>query len=325
MRLAIALGLVGLLGCSALGGSGAANANAPKENDSQPVDALENPAHPGLEACTATVTTNTVEDSLEIARDFKESCHELVVCGGLSASLSTTLISVLINAAAGSDTNAKGFIFDGKGTYATTQAAVGTKMDVQLLLGADTTFGKRGDLITFDLFSLDSYFTGAKITATASVDLTGKATTSLGVAFTGKGKGFELLGLGDAASPITIDAQKIADALGLIQLVTKIHVDDTQGHSTFVYDMDSPPVTVGAISKGDPIPMQLKGVTGARQDLGQTLTITQWDIRYLDTSASGFLDGTIGFSIKGGTLPYTSTFSYPKRKAPDVILACGAR
>jgi hypothetical protein len=316
------LGL-GLMGCSALGGTG--NANAPKENDAQPVDALENPAHPGLEACSAGVTTNTVEDSLEIARDFKESCHELIVCGGLSASLSTTLISVLFNAAVGSDTNAKGFTFDGKGTYSTTQASVGTKMDVQLFLAADTSFGKRGDLITFDLFSIETYFTGAKLTATASVDLAGRATTNLGITFTGKGKGFEILGLGDVSSPFTIDAQKIADALGMIQLRTKIHVDDKQGHATFVYDLDSPPVTIGAISKGEALGMQLKGVTGARADLDQTLTITQWDIRYLDTSASGFLDGTIGFAINGGRLPYTSTFSYPKRKAPDVVLACGAK
>jgi hypothetical protein len=318
-----ALVLVGLIGCSSLGGTG--SASAPKENDAQPVDALEDPAHPGLEACTASATTNTVEDSLEIARDFKESCHELVVCGGLSASLSTTLISVLVNAAAGSDTSAKAFTFDGKGTYSTSQAAVGTKMDVQLLLGADTTFGKRGDLIDFDVFSIDSYFTGAKVTATASIDLTGKTTTSLGVTFTGKGKGFELLGLGDASSPMTIDAEKIADALGMIQLTTRIHVDDKQGHATFVYDMTSPPVTVGAIAKGDPMPMELKGVTGGRQDLGQTLGITRWDIRYLDTSASGYLDGTIGFAIKGGPLAYASTFTYPKRKAPDVALACGAR
>src|SRR5262249_17771738 len=119
--------------------------------------------------------------------------------------------------------------------------------------------------------------------------------------------------------------QKIADALGLIQLVTKVHVDDKQGHATFVYDMDSPPVTIGAIAKGDPLPMQLKGVTGGRQDLGQTLTITQWDIPYPHTSANGFLDGTIGFAIKGGPLPYASTFTYPKRKAPDVALACGAK
>jgi hypothetical protein len=235
------------------------------------------------------------------------------------------LISVIINAAVGSDTSAKGFTFDGKGTYSTSQAAVGTKMDVQLFLAADTSFGKRGDLIPFDLFSIDSYFTGAKLTASASVDLAGRATTNLAITFTGKGKGFEILGLGDVSSPITIDSQKIADALGMIQLTTKVHVDDKQGHATFVYDMDSPPVTVGAISKGEPIPMQLKGVTGERADLGQTLTITQWDIRYLDTSASGFLDGTIGFDIKGGPMPYASTFSYPKRKAPDVVLACGAK
>ena len=323
----VACVVVGLVsGCAALGGS-QGGSTAPPENANAPVDALVNPAHPGLEACKAGVAAATLEDDLEIAADFKESCHELVVCGGLSMTLTTTLISVFIDAAAGnSHGGPSGFTFDGKGTWTTGTTSAGTKMDVQLLLGADTTFGKAGDVITFDVFSLDTYLTGAKVVATASIDTSGHAATSLGISFTGRGKGYELLGLDPAAaSPITIDAGKIADALGRMQLKTNIHVDDKQSRSTFVYDLDSPPTTLGALSKGAPLPMQLVGVKGGRADLGQTLAITTWDIRYLDTSANGYLDGTIGFAVQGGPLPYASTFTYPRRKAPDVSLACAAK
>ena len=71
------------------------------------------------------------------------------------------------------------------------------------------------------------------------------------------------------------------------------------------------------------LPMNLDGVTGARADLSQTLTVSKWDIRFLNTSSSGFMDGSIAFDIAGPTLfPYGATFEYPRRKTPDVSLVC---
>ena len=70
------------------------------------------------------------------------------------------------------------------------------------------------------------------------------------------------------------------------------------------------------------MPFSLDGLTGGRADLGQTLKVTQWQIGYLDTGHNGYMNGTIGFSITGGPLPYTATFHYPNRKTPDVTLAC---
>jgi hypothetical protein len=64
-------------------------------------------------------------------------------------------------------------------------------------------------------------------------------------------------------------------------------------------------------------------VTGSRADTMQTLTITKWEINYLDTGSTGYMDGTIGFAVKGGKLGYSTTFVYPRRKEPDVTLACG--
>jgi hypothetical protein len=306
--------------CSAAGGG---KSNAPPANTAPASDALDDPNHPGLEACKGAVSPNGLENTLEIAQSFKQSCHELIVCGGLSASFSTAIIGVMIDAAAGTDSGSK-FKFDGQGTYVSTPSDVtGTSMDLSLYLAADTSFGKAGELIKVNLLSVESYFTGAKVTATASIDTSGKTKTSLGITFTGKGPAFELLGLSDAQSPLTIDAEKISDALGKIQMSTKIHVDDKQSHSSFRYELESPKVSVGSVIKGDPLPMTLVSVSGARADTAQSLAVTKWEIRYLDTSAGGYLDGTIGFAISGGPFAYGVTFDYPRRKTPDVTLRCG--
>lgn len=298
----------------AVGCSSAPAKNGPPENTSAPVDALDDPSHPGIEKCRA----GDVTDNLELAADFKQSCHEMVVCGGLNASMTTTLISVMISAATGSGSSPNGFVFDGKGTW-----SAGTQMDVQFMLGFDTSFGKAGDVVTFDPFQVSNYFTGYTITAKASINTSGKTTQTLTMVFTGLGPGIELLGLGaKPVSPIVIDSDKIGASLGKLQLASKIHVDNTQGHGHIKYELVGPPTTLASINSGDAMPMKLTSVSGTRDDTGQTLAVTAFDIAYKDIGA-GYLDGSIGFDITGGKgFPYHSVFTYPHRSAPDVSLAC---
>jgi hypothetical protein len=322
--LALAAGC-GSNGLGGLGGGGSASAStnhAPPENTAAPMDALTDPTHPGLSSCTGSVSQNDVDDALEIASDFKESCHELIVCGGLATNLGSAIVSILLNAALGG--GSVQFTYMGNGTYQTGNAGPGTTMTIQTFLGFDTSFGKKGDVINFDITDITNYFTGAKVVATASFNTKGESHYSLGVTFDHVGPAVELLGLGATpASPLTVDADKINATLGQIQVHTKIHVDDKQGHSIFTYDVDTPTQSLSSALSGDPMGYSLVGVTGSRMDTTQTLTITKWQINYLDTGASGYMDGTIGFSIKGGKFDYSSTFVYPRRKTPDVTLACG--
>lgn len=328
-RLAPLLLLVPLVACSALGGGGStATNNAPPANTAAAKDALDDPAHPGIEACTANVGSTAKEDALEIASDFKQSCHELVVCGGLAAQMSAGVTTLVLNAALGAVSGSGGFVFDGKGTYHTNTSGSGTGMDVTLLLPKDTSFGKKGDVITFDLLKLETYFKGSpKLSAKASLDTTGKATYQIEATFGEPGPGYELLGL-DAASgsgggTISFDSAKIQAAIGAILIRAKTHVDDKQGHATFVYDLESKgDLTLGQFSSGTPLDMSLVSVRGERPDTKQTLSITKWEVRYLDTSGSGYLDGTIAFDVKGGAYAYGATFEYPRRKEPDVTLVC---
>ena len=227
MRARAAFFAVSLLALTACGTR--AQKSGPPENKSPAVDALEDSKHPGLEACRGSIASGDLESNLELARATKESFHEMVVCGGLNASISFTLIQIMISSAAGKDTNPGGFTFDGKGLW-----SAGTQMDVQFRLGFDTKFGKTGDLITYNLFKLDTFFTGATIKATASVNTKGETTTSLSMAFTGLGPGIELLGLGpEPKSPVVIDAGKIAESLGKIVLHSHVHIDDKKVNWNF--------------------------------------------------------------------------------------------
>ena len=315
-----------VIGCSGLGGgaSGSASTNhAPPENTATPVDALTDPAHPGLQACASSVSSNDLNDALEIANDFKQSCHELIVCGGLVTSLGSAVVNILLNAALGN--GAATLTYKGNGVYdAGNSGGMGTTMEITAMLGSDTSFGKTGDVINFDITNINSYFTGVKVVAHASINTSGVSKYSLGVEFTGLGPGVELLGLGKTpASPLTVDADKVSAALGQIQVKTHIKQADTHGHSTFAYDINGPTQSLSSALSGDKVPFTLDSVGGGRPDLMQTIAIKKWEINYLDTGHSGFMNGTISFAIVGGKLPYTVTFVYPNRKEPDVSLACG--
>jgi len=319
--LALAIGCSGGLG----GGASGSTNHAPQENTSPPVDALTDPTHPGLSACASSVSSTDLEDSLQVAKDFKESCHELVVCGGLVTSLGSAIVNILLNAALGG--GGASLTYKGQGVYVTgagQTGGMGTVMEITTLLGADTSFGKAGDPIAFDLTDITTYFTGVKVTAQATLSTSGTATYSLGVAFTGVGPGVELLGLGKTpSSPLTVSSDKIAAALGQIQIKTHIHQADMQNKSLFTYDVVGPQQSLASALSGDAVPFQLMGVTGGRADAMQTIDVKTWQINYLDTGHNGFMNGTIGFAVKGGKLPYTVTFHYPNRKTPDVALACG--
>ncbi len=321
---AIAAIVVGLGACSSAGLGGSASTNhAPAENTAAPVDALASPAHPGLEACQGNVSPNDLADALEIASDFRESCHELIVCGGLATSLGGAIVNILLDAAlGGSSVNVR---YLGKGTYAFgsgTDGGSGVAMEMVTRLGADTSFGKVGDIIDMNLLDIATYFSGAKVTASAKFGTSG-ASYGLGITFAGTGSGLELLGLGATpTSPLSVDSETVRAALGKILVETHIKQNDKQGHAVFSYDVAGAAQPLGSMLGGDAVPFTLTGLTGGRADLGQTMTVSQWQIDYLDTGHSGFMNGVLGFKITGGKLPFSAKFTYPNRKTPDVSLSC---
>lgn len=284
------------------------------ENTAPPVSALDDPMHPGIEACV----TGDVEAELQIARDFEDSCHEMVICGGLSAAFTITLVEVLVNAASGNDTGPDGFVYVGQGRY-----VAGAQMQLTLKLAKDMSFGKAGDVIDFDLFELANYFTKATISASASVSTSGEAKTGLSVQFEGTGKAFELLGVeAGADGKIETDLETISKNLGQnIMIESKIWMNDERESSTISYELDSPATLLASFLGSGPMDMQLVKVTG-NTSTGQSIMVKNWAMAFKASSSSGTLDGSIDFEVRGGAFDYATKFVYPHRKEPDVSLAC---
>ncbi len=311
-----ALAALILSACNAGATAGTGPGSEP-ENTDPAVDALEIAGHPGLEGCAGAVSAAELEASLEIARDFRESCHEMVVCGGLNASFSFALIQILVNIAAGDPTQPSGFTYEGDGYWRANETMV-----VRLYLPHDTSWGRAGDPIAFDVFDIESYFTGVSVEASASIDLTGDTRTSFAIRFEDSGPGAELLGLGpNPTGTIELDLEQVAAALGQIEMRNDIVVDDEHGDTHVLYTLRGAPTPIGQLADDGAQGMELVDVTAVNAATGQSIVITDWGMEYR-AGVARTLDGTIDFRIEGGAMPYEATFVYPHRSSPDVSLRC---
>lgn len=286
-----------------------------EENPALPISALDDPSHPGLESCT----NAQVEAELALTRDFKDSCHEMVICGGLSMAFASTLIEVLFNSAAGNSTQPDGFRYVGEGRY-----AAGTRMELTLTLGTATSFGQAGDIIDFDVFELSNYFEAVSLKAKASVNTSGESTSSVSAEYSGARSGAELLGVAAGGSGnLTLDLDAVLDSLGKnVYVETRILMQDQRESSSVSYELYAPRTQLkDFIGASGALDMQLIDVS-AGSTTGQTMTVTNWAMEYSSTSSSGTLDGSIDFEVRGGSFDYAARFEYPHRKEPDVSLSC---
>lgn len=298
-----------------------AAACAPQPTSSQPEnttpakDALEDAKHPGVEACAK----GDVDAALEISRNFRESAHEMVVCGGLSAAFMITAIEVLLRSASGSSTRADGFAYQGKGVY-----TAGTRMELRTTLAADTSFGKAGDAFAFDLFDAATYVKDAKLVAKVTADTNGNSRSSLHLEVREKGPAYELLGLPTTADGVVdVDFDVIVKSLGSKILVEQtIVMEDTHDSTVVKYKLHGPPSPLGQFAAGGSMQMDLVSVDAASKATGQVITVTNWAMEYASAGSSGTLDGAFSFDVRGGAFDYRASFTYPHRKEPDVALSC---
>lgn len=287
----------------------------PPANNAPPVDDLRNPGAK-LGGCAR----GDVAGTLAIVNDFRDSCHEMIVCGGLSNQFGVSSVSVLLSAALGKNLSLPAITYKGNGQY-----AVGNVMVMTLVLGQDTSFGRTGDVIPFNVLDLSSYFVKASIKASASIDIgSGEARTSLVATFEAVGPGVELLGLGpNPESGVAIDFHAVARALGTsIQVANVITVDDTKGESHIAYRLKSAAMRFGELLGHAPQRMELVDVSATRGT--QTIEVTNWGMQF-QPGSSGTLDGTIDMLVRGGDFDYAVHFNYPHRKEPDVTLSCAGR
>lgn len=313
------LALSGLAACTGAAatpqGVGAPSGGEP-ENTAPPENALEIAGHPGLEGCASA----DVEAELEVARAFDQSIHELVVCGGMAAQLSVSLLDVFINAAIGGTARADGWQYMGDGRWETG----GSLMRAWFVLPFDTSWGRTGDVIPFDVTDPASYFADFSVVASATLDMSGEVKTDLAIEFTSTEPGFELLGVDQTPgqTSLQLDLDALVERLGSIQLRQDVVVEDERGDVTVSYHVTGDRIPLASlVFAAAPAPLQIEDAWAEHAVTGQRLGVTDWGMQYSGGSA-GTLDGTIDVEVAGGRVEYAAHFSFPHRRYPDVTLDC---
>jgi len=307
-----------LSGCAAIAspqGVGGPSGGEP-ENTTPPVNALQITGHPGLEGCGGA----NVEQELEIAVAFDQSIHELVVCGGMAARLSVSFLDVLVNAALGLEPSSDGWTYMGEGRWETGEGM----MSAWFVLPFDTSWGRAGEVIPFDVLDPESYFTGISVVASATIDTSGEARTDLLVEFTEPAPGFELLGVSSTPgeSSIRLDFDALVERLGAIRMKQDVVVEDERDSVSVYYHVTNDGVPLrNLVFAAGASDMQIQGAWAEHHGTGQRLTVTDWGMAYGGGSA-GTLDGSLDIVVTGGGFDYEAHFGFPHRRYPDVTLAC---
>jgi hypothetical protein len=272
-----------------------------------------------LAECRVGATDAEIGASVVIADEYAESLHELIGCGGLSFALCSAVIDGVIDAIIqqSDDATPDGWEFAGDGVYRTSSA--GTVMDMTFYVTEDFSFAKAGQPVTHDLFLVDSYLVGAKL----SIDFrSGDAE----IDFDAPGPLVELLGFGahpDNPLPVDLnDLFSIKRKLRLLELEGQVVVQDTREHSTIGYTLNVPRMSASKFVSGA-VTMQydLKDVEGDRADLGQTLSTSLFDVAYAN---HGTLTGIVDFHVAGGPVEYDGHFAWNDTPYPTRTLSCAS-
>lgn len=269
-------------------------------------------------ACRGGASDEQVADTVRIVDEYGESLHEMVACGQLNVALCSGIIEGIIDAilAQSNDAMPPGWGYQGEGVYHTSGTNV--VMDTRFYLTEDFSFGSAGDMVVDNLFIVDSYL----IDALAVVDYsTGEVTIEHG----GPGPLVELLGLGPTPPnpiPITLaDISSLGDKLGALEFSADIVVDDPREVSTIQYRLSTSRMPAQALIDGSPMSYILDQADGFRDDLGQTLTVDDWSVTFVDEDG-GALDGAIEFHVDGSHFPFAGVMTFMRSTFPERELTC---
>ena len=308
-KLGLLLGAASVGATIAFAGVGKASGGTPINKD-EPNSDIDDPRHGGVAACVA----GNAEQNLRILGAFEDSMHELVVCGGMSQRFAVSFYDVLINVARGGSTRPGVFEHIGDGRY-----RIGDVMTVRLHLPHATAYGAAGDAIGFDVFDIESYFVGARVAINAS----SAGNADISVEFSAEGPGAALLGNFVDGNRMSLDFRALVATLGAVEMSQEISVDDTRGTVRVVYDVlgERAPIRQVVFADGGGAPLSILGARAENSELGQVLTITDWNMAFSGGGAAT-IDGSVSFEVRGGDFDYAGTFTYPHRSTPDITLAC---
>ncbi len=272
-------------------------------------------------ACAGGASQSTIDTNLQMVDYLEDDYHEMVVCGGLAQSFSYSLSEFFARVACGQTAYPSGLVYTGSGLY-----LAGNVMQIQAKLKKDTSFGKAGDDVPFDLFDTASYWKSSTINANIEADFSWSTNQGFDAHLKGSieftkieepSKNLEIWGIPTDGTSTTVQqeelAKRIADA---VEFTIDIQMESSQGTK---YRITSPPLSAGDMYEGKELDLPVTFIEATSGT--QTATLSNWGMKFLPTQA-GDMDGTITMSVTGGDFPYFVKYSYPQRSTPDILVTC---
>jgi len=244
---------------------------------------------------------DAVDESTLIAWDFKDSAHEMLVCGQLSAQLQVSLFNAAATLLADPKSAPEAFTY-ADGAFVVEQENV--TMTVALACGALTIGCDEGEEVRADPFLADSYLVGALI-----------------IEFERPGPLVGLLGQGrNPSSPLRLNATDLGVFISNISRLranTVVDFADQVEQTTVTYSLRSGRIDIKDIRDGDPIPFELKEASATRG--AQTMTPITWEAEVLEHG----VDGLIEMEVRGGEVEYLVRYLYTADVAePEIEMEC---
>jgi hypothetical protein len=269
--------------------------------------------------CRDDASDPEVTDTIAIVDAYDESLHEMVACGGLNVVLCTSVISGVIEAIIeqSNDATPDDWEFRGEGVYYTNGGMA--DMETRFYLSEDFEFGNAGDLVTQNLFLVESYLVNARL------DITDALSGSAELHFDGPGPLVELLGFGpNPQSPLQVsinDLTTINQKLKALTFESDVRVTDPRDSGTITYHLTTDRMPASSLIDGMGMGYNLEMADGSRAELAQTLTVDSWDVDFVN-EGGGALTGTIDFHVDGDHFDFKGVMVYDNSTYADPQLSC---
>lgn len=281
-------------------------------------------------ACAGALTQAEIDAQLELADLVERDFGEQRACGILLRNYSYSLSHYFAAAACGMATYPNGFAYNGSGYY-----IVGDVMGVQAKLAKDTSFGKKGDDLPFDVFDQLSYTSGSMIFSAQIIadatwstnnpdDLNIRVKGTIGITFEGdtKPEGLELWGIPKDGKSVEKQQEELAKAIGeSVSFSSEASVATVQPGGNVAYTFASAEATVDATYNNLPLGLTLINIEAKNDALTQTASLVHYGVSFLP-QPHGPLSGSFIMKVDGGKFPYYVKFSYPNRVEADVEISC---
>lgn len=277
-------------------------------------------------ACAGGASQADIDKNVHLAADIESALSETNGCGAVAHGFSVLISEYFARIACGKITTpGSGLVYAGSGLYTS-----GTVMQVQARLAKDTSFGKAGDELPFDVFDSGSYWGSVTISANLSADLTWDSTGKFGQHIKGsyeitiedpKPPGLELWGIVPDNKPIKKEQQELAAAIA-DHVVFEVNIKPMPVNGVSFW-LTSSPLSIGDPYNGKTLPLSLTSVEMTDPMATQTVSSMSWDISY-NPAYEGLMQGSTVIAVKGGLFPYFVKLDYPNRATPDVTVSCNA-